>query len=430
LQTVSEPPPPAPIDAGKEDRAAHGLPIVPAFDGYRAFAILAIVFFHVIGFSGVLAGSTSTPGDQLIVAIGGWVVNVLFIVSGFVVFLPTVARGGDLGSVSAYALRRAARLVPAFWLMLVILLALIAWLPDNGTPFPSLRDITLNFSGMQDIASVFLTDFQGGFGINGAIWTLTLEISFYIVLPFIASSYFRRPWLGLAIAAAIAVGWRVGFAHVADLASLIGAEPTPQRATELRFSTQGLLPSWGFSFAAGMTGAWVYVRAQKIDAERVQRLARYALAVALPVLVLFGYLAGHYAVGNQRVLAGLLGQRNAFIYLGYTASLATLMVALTLTPGRQRPFALPFARSLGDISYGVFLIHLVIAWSLLILFSPPRTGTIWAFLLWSAMVVPASLAYGYVSARYLEQPIRRWAHRFGRRAQVAPARQAPASPPA
>ena len=34
----------------------------------------------------------------------------LFIVSGFVMFLPTAARGGDLGSVRVFAIRRAARL--------------------------------------------------------------------------------------------------------------------------------------------------------------------------------------------------------------------------------------------------------------------------------------------------------------------------------
>ena len=32
----------------------------------------------------------------------------------------------------------------------------------------------------------------------------------------------------------------------------------------------------------------------------------------------------------------------------------------------------------------------------------------------TALVVPASVLYGYLSARFLEQPIRRWARRYGR----------------
>jgi peptidoglycan/LPS O-acetylase OafA/YrhL len=417
----------APIDAGKEDRAARGLPIVPAFDGYRAFAILAIVLFHLSAFSGVAAAAERSFGDELIVGIGGWVVNVLFIVSGFVVFLPTVARGGDLGSVSAYALRRGARLLPALWLSLVITLALIAWIPDSSVPVPGLGEVAINFSGLHEIAAMFDTGSQTGFQINGAIWTLTLEISFYIVLPLVASAYFRRPFLGLAIAAAVAIGWRVAFAHVADLASLVGFEPTPERAAWLRLSSQNQLPSWGFSFAAGMTGAWAYVRAsQHRDTETVQRYSRAALIVALPPLALFAYLAGHYAATSPHVIAGFLGQRNPIVYLGYTASLATAMVALTLTRGRQLPFAHPLARRLGDISYGVFLIHLVIAWTILTVLSPVHDGSAWSFVVWTLMVVPASLAYGYLSARFLEQPIRRWAHRFGRRAQAVPAPRATA----
>ncbi len=412
-----------PIDAGKEDRAARGLPIVPAFDGYRAFAILGIVFFHLVGLAGLANGVGDSFWDGVVVGIGGWLVNVLFVVSGFVVFLPTVARGGELGSVSAYALRRGARLLPAFWLSLWILLLLMAL---NDQSMPSLRDVAINFSGLHEISTMFLPDFQTGFGINGAIWTLTLEISFYIVLPFIAASYFRRPLVGLAIAAAIAIGWRLAFAHLGDVTSFFGIEPTPERLKSLRAASQSQLPSWAFSFAAGMTGAWAYVRAREaLDKDKVERLARVTLAVSVPTLLLFAYLAGHQAIGRDPISAGFLGQRNSVVYLGYTASLATAMVALTLTAGRQRPFAYPLSRSLGDISYGVFLIHLVISWQIFLWFWP--TGSVWSLLLWMAMVFPASLAYGYLSARFLEQPIRRWAHRFGRRAQVTgPTPPAPA----
>ena len=42
-------------------------------------------------------------------------IEVLFIVSGFVVYLPTVARDGDFGKVGCLAIRRAARLIPAYY---------------------------------------------------------------------------------------------------------------------------------------------------------------------------------------------------------------------------------------------------------------------------------------------------------------------------
>jgi hypothetical protein len=76
------------VDPGKEDRAAHGIPVIPAFDGYRAYAILAIVVLHLLGRSGVLAVAGSNWFAQLVDGTLNHCVEILFIISGFVVFLP------------------------------------------------------------------------------------------------------------------------------------------------------------------------------------------------------------------------------------------------------------------------------------------------------------------------------------------------------
>ena len=36
------------LDPGKEARSRIGIPVVPAFDGFRAFAILGVVLLHVL----------------------------------------------------------------------------------------------------------------------------------------------------------------------------------------------------------------------------------------------------------------------------------------------------------------------------------------------------------------------------------------------
>ena len=61
---------------------------------------------------------------QLVWATGPQFVDILFVVSGFVVFLPTVAQRGNFGSVPGYAIRRGARLLPAYWLSLCVMLKL------------------------------------------------------------------------------------------------------------------------------------------------------------------------------------------------------------------------------------------------------------------------------------------------------------------
>ncbi len=420
MDRVDHHPPPL-EDPGKDDRAAHGVPVVPAFDGYRAFAIMAIVLFHTLINSGVVADAGGNWGGQLIWGVLPQLVDVLFIISGFVVFLPTVAQRGRFGDVGAYAIRRAARLLPAFWVSLVMLLAAIALISPAAPTFPGVGEILLNFSGEHGIATMWDVNTSAGFGINLALWTLSLEITFYIVLPFIAAAYYRRPFVGLAIAAAIAIVWREAFAHMDVIAGWFGAHPSPTRLIELRFGADQQFPQWAFSFGAGMTAAWAYVRIRdRYDPAQVARIATPIALGALACTALSVYFAGRYAVTTEFPFASTIARQSPWLAIGYTASLASLMLALSLSPRRwQLPFAHPLARRLGDVSYGVYLIHGVVLWVLIVQFALPQTGSVGAFVLWAALVFPISLAYGYLSARFLEQPIRRWAHRFGRRAQAS-----------
>ena len=66
------------------------------------------------------------------------------------------------------------------------------------------------------------------------------------------------------------------------------------------------------------------------------------------------------------------------------------------------------------------MIHFAVIWFALHEFSLPGDGSVGALLAWSALVYPTSFLYAYLSARFLERPVRRWAHRFGRRAQTEP----------
>jgi peptidoglycan/LPS O-acetylase OafA/YrhL len=80
----------------------------------------------------------------------------------------------------------------------------------------------------------------------------------------------------------------------------------------------------------------------------------------------------------------------------------------------RRPFSNRPVRWLAEISYGVYLIHApAVLFVVLNLGLDPSDG--WgSFLILFASVVVSSTIYGYLSARLLEQPIRRWARRFSR----------------
>jgi peptidoglycan/LPS O-acetylase OafA/YrhL len=413
-------------DPGKEWRRGHRIPVVPSFDGYRAYAILFVCLFHIFQVSGAF----NAAGDSLLGVLFWGILprslDVLFIVSGFVIYLPTVVRDGDFGRVSAFAIRRAARLVPAYYvtLLIAILLLLVVssspGLPDAGT-------IGAHFAVLQTPALLFEDQFRLGLGVVPPVWTLSVEVGFYVVLPLVAVWYFRHPLVGLVVAAAIVVVWRELAEHADSIASLFGADLSAD--AERRFDTfyASQFPSWTLALATGMTGAWAYVRLRdRFSPKRLTKLAIRGTAIAGLVLAFEIYLAGHGAVHDVSPFEGLFARESILVTLGYPLTLGTVLVGFSLLPQRaQFPCSTPAIRWIGDISYAIYLIHFAVIWFALQEFSLPGDGSVGAVLAWSAVVYPVSIFYAYLSARFLERPVRRWAHQFGRRAQ-APAETAAA----
>lgn len=416
-------------DPGKQRRAQVGIPVVPVFDGYRAYAVFGVVFLHILLFSGVLPLVGSGWMLALVHGTLGQSIDVLFIVSGFVVFLPTVARAGDFGSVKAYGIRRAARLVPAYWAILAIVLVLLATVPtDFALPYPTVANVGVHLAFLQAPVGMAQTLYMG-FGVDGAVWTLSLEVGFYLLLPLVASRYFRRPFLGLAIAAAVTIGWHEAIIHFSGITSALGLHPSLATSVRLMGGALTQLPFFAFSFGLGMTAAWAYVRLR--ETRTPAQLTRGALvggAAGLIALILFAYLVGRASTSPGMVANSERGRLSPILALGYSASITTLMLAIAVAgPRWQRPFSYPRVRQLGDISYGVYLVHTVILTYALEALPSLRSatkqigpfslgdGSLRTVAVLTAVVIPGSIMYGYVSARVLERPIRRWAQLFAHR---------------
>jgi peptidoglycan/LPS O-acetylase OafA/YrhL len=390
-------------DPGKEARAETGIPVIPAFDGYRAFAILAVVLLHIASVAGVSAVGQTGIASRLIWGSFGHAVEILFVVSGFVVFLPTVARQGSFGGVLSFAIRRGARLLPAYWMILLVSLVVIAVFDPGFSELPNLRDTVLNFTGTMVPVGLFVDGIPLGFGLNQPLWTLSVELCFYVVLPLVAAIYFRHPLAGLITAGLITIGWTLAFDHVDKLTHLLGMSPGFGELVRLKLSAALQIPTWAYSFGLGMTGAWVWVR---LSRSPVPWAGKAAAVSGAALLVLVWILGGKFDQTRESLVLSLL----------FSTAITSFMVTLSLAPPRwQIPVAAPAVRRLGDISYGIYLSHMVLVVTLASEISMPHDGGIRSFLIWFIAVLPASILYGYLSARFLEQPIRRWARRYGRR---------------
>jgi peptidoglycan/LPS O-acetylase OafA/YrhL len=72
------------------------------------------------------------------------------------------------------------------------------------------------------------------------------------------------------------------------------------------------------------------------------------------------------------------------------------------------PFANRAVRRLGEVSFGLYLIHIPIGLYAVTALGLPRDGSVGAVALWSFVIVPPALAYAYASLRLVERPGRRW----------------------
>jgi peptidoglycan/LPS O-acetylase OafA/YrhL len=398
-------------DPGKLGRAAEHIPVVPALDGFRAAAVIGVILWHCWGRSGNESGEGF---GRLVAGVLPISIYVLFIISGFVMFLPTAARG-RFGSVRAYALRRVARIVPAYYLSLVIVLALFPLLvpPNLADSDPSVANVLAHFGLVfEPLRLVDSSTYLAGFGVNGPVWTLSVEAGFYLLLPLIALPFYRRPLLGLAIAFAIAIIWRLVIFDEAEPAVYVNQ-----------------LPFWAGALAIGMASAWAFVRiVQSSYEEHARRLAVPAQICALAVLAVLAWIAGGQGEGSGGPDTFVAAERSIALSTALPLVAAAFMLATAFASGvTSRPFTNRTVRWVGDRSYGIYVIHfVVILFAVLQLDIAAQRGGALEFAKWVAIVLPPSLLYGWASYKAVELPVRRWARRVSRRWQARPAGAAPA----
>jgi peptidoglycan/LPS O-acetylase OafA/YrhL len=323
---------------------------LPALDALRAVGVAFVVAVHV----GVQTGFTFNGGilGHVMARLDSGVA-IFFALSGFLLFRPFAAaaavgsRQRDFGH---YLWRRAVRILPALWLMVVVVLSTLP--EDSGLSAKIwVRYLTLT--------QTFF--FDGGFdaGLN-QLWSLAVESVFYLALPLIVVVAVTRTWrpvrtlvvtLGLTAAATF-----VWFEYRAT--QLVGDNPQGYR-----------LPSFAIWFGVGMALATIHVALRTRTAPRSWRvfddlgsapLACWGAAVALIVFI-------STPIGGPLDLAPVSMQSLITKQIVYALIAALLLIPAAFGPPNQFKAALSTRplRWLGTVSYGVFLWHL---WVLLELY--------------------------------------------------------------
>ena len=175
----------------------------PCFDGVRALAAVMVVVYHSVFFN----ADFSTRGGSFLGTLnaGVWI---FFVTSGCLLYLPFAAShlsGAPAVDPRGYAVRRLARVYPAYWLVLAFFTFVVPRINIYG-----LHGFLLHTTLTQTY--VHINPFVDGLP---PAWSLVVEISFYAFLPFYAALIggLVRTWrpltvelTGLAVLFAIGAG--------------------------------------------------------------------------------------------------------------------------------------------------------------------------------------------------------------------------------
>ena len=358
--------------------AKRSIQYIPAIDGLRALAVIAVMFYH-LGFSWI-------PGGFL-------GVDLFFVISGYVItrmLLDSIAQSGGL-DLRGFYLARLRRLLPALLFMLTTtIIAVGIWAPDTikrllvDTPFALTG--TINWWLVANEQDYF--ESIGRPPLLQHTWSLAVEVQFYLVWPLILYFILKKFGKKHIPVAALFIAAASGIALLLVSFSIDAANAS--KVSHVYFGTD--THSIGLFLGAALAVSWI---PQNFRVELSRKGQNFIDGIG--VFGFIGILATFLLIDASNPamykiafpLAGIFG----------AAIIASIVhPASRFAPILQNKVLL----WIGERSYAIYLWHWVI-------FQVTRptvdlAGQAWALYSLRILIV---FALADISLRYVELPIRR-----------------------
>ena len=336
---------------------------MPELDSVRGIAVLMVLFLH--GFHSIGIPDTISPSARRILELtrfGGRGVDLFFVLSGFLITGILLGQRDKLDYYRSFYLRRALRILPALFTLLIILA--VFRLASAKAIFTSL---------------FFLSNIAPLFGLANAwapLWSLAVEEHFYLIWPAVIHRLSSRAVL-IVGGAIIGISPLLREAHF----HFVGAES---------LGSYTWLVADGLAFGAVLA---VLLRSTIYSRKRAWLLMTAFLVLAALMLTLgsaYGILSKTRSLGAafQPTISDLLSSSMLLLFLLLGSSRLSLMVNIAAL------------RFFGYISYGLYLYHGL--WFVAYQAIFPAPSTLKAVLLRFVICAAAGVLMSWQSRRYLE----------------------------
>lgn len=358
--------PPAPKPPGHSAR----LPYLPALDGLRALAVIAVLIYH--------AGLRWLPGGFL-------GVEIFFTISGYLITSLLLSEWRETGRIvlKHFWLRRARRLLPALFAVIILVLAYaVLFLPDEVAGLRGDAAAAFGYSTNWYLIFSHKSYFEtvGRPSMLRHLWSLAVEEQFYVLWP-LAFVFAMRRWRERRVLAGVLV---VALASAILMGVLYQPDMDPSRVyygTDTRAA--------GILIGVALAFVWAPGRSAGLGAR-------------LPLSAI-----GGAALAALLVLCLKISEFDPFLYRGgfglVALSTAILIAASVHRKGRLLQAALGSAvlRWVGLRSYGIYLWH----WPVFMLTRPQLDTTLDGLPL-LAVRFTLTLILAELSFRLVETPVR------------------------
>lgn len=358
-------------------------------DGIRALAVLIIVWYHFWQQSWLMP-RIGTFSLDFVPRYGYLLVDMMILISGFCLFIPyarSMVYKEDVPKTRDFYIKRIARILPSYYLALIIFFIFLLFdgVVFNGT---FIKDIIMHLLCIHNwsLDTIFLSKF------NGVVWTVAIEVQFYLIFPFIAKRFIKKPILTYSIMMII------GIVSTYIIGKNVNSGNMPVYVNH--FLT--FIPV----FANGMLAAWFYISYTK-NKKRIASSDLLFTVLSIAAILIYSYLCK--SIGSTNIQEWQIKNRLLLSFVFMLFTIGTLLASKIY----QKLFNNRFMKYIAVISFNLYLYHQFIAVKLKLFRFPYWSGdtppnmtgdTTWQWL-YTIICIAISLLVATLMTYLVEKPI-------------------------